>query len=448
MRKFLKSVVAAVLVASMSVTGSATIASAKTTTSSSSASAVKTHSVTLHGITFKNVTLDWGSKMNVPVKESYKRKDNAENYGGFPFTAEEEAIMRRALYREQSLDEYNKMNPYNKTTLTDDDVLAYFEYNCYSPEEAKYRQASISTSKTTGDVYISYTSKFDTGKWNIDPEPCCNANYFTVLRSDITITDAIYYAKNIAGYTKAQVTKMYKTRAVEYLMDKTKERKVGQIKLALADGYDLSVSKSEANKYWDKCFRHKIAMSDAVINTWSYKISDMQSNMVYFDVLGRGFTKKDLLEGNLPSGGMFTLTDRAKTVFKKNPALEKLAILSKSYQNTHSEFEYEDTDNIFLTGAEAKKLNTYLKKATKGYNVKAYNEIDGVTTWNGDVIAQLYLVYNYLPASQVKSLNTYLNKLCKTLGLETKWNTMFVDDRYYDLTSSKIDAGDIVIRHG
>ncbi len=446
MRKFIKSVVAAVLVASMSVTGLATMASAKTTSSSVSASAVKTHSVTLHGITFKNVTLDWGSKMNVPVKESYKRLGCDESE--LPFTAEEEAIMRRALLREQSLDEYNKMNPYNKTTLTDDDVLAYFEYNCYSPEEAKYRQAITETSKTTGDVYVYYTNKYDTSKWNIDYMPCCNANFFTALRSDITITDAIYYAKNIAGYTKAQVTKMYKTRAVEYLRDKTKERKTGQIKLALAYGYDLSVSKNEANKYWDKCFYHKIALSDAVVNTWSYKISDMQSNMVYFDILGRGFTKKDLLMGNLPSGGMNTLTARAKAVFRKNPALEKLAILSKSYQATYSEFEFKNTDNIFLTNAEAKKLKSYLRKASKGYNVKVYNEIGEATTWNGDVIAQLYLVYNYLPASQVKSLNTYLAKLCKTLGLETKWNAMFVDGKDYDLTRSAFDVSDsIIIRH-
>lgn len=111
MRKFIKSVVAAVLVASMSVTGLATMASAKTTSSSVSASAVKTHSVTLHGITFKNVTLDWGSKMNVPVKESYKRLGCDESE--LPFTAEEEAIMRRALLREQSLDEYNKMKVFS-----------------------------------------------------------------------------------------------------------------------------------------------------------------------------------------------------------------------------------------------------------------------------------------------------------------------------------------------
>ena len=359
--------------------------------------------VTTHGITFKNTTLDWAKSLNLPLERTYLRNMRdfsgayCEPYSYVPYTEEEELILRNALCRIESLEEYNASNDV-PTTLTHDDVLAYFEYRTLSPKEYKYASATgvPDASALHGERIISYNNKYD-GKWHYDwraiiavyaPTTCFN------------ISDVAYYAEHIAGYSRAQVESMYKSRAIKYFVSE-------------------GIPKSEATKYWDRSISCNPTI-DGLNRT--VRLTSLKTGMIYFDLAGRAFTKKEIINGKLPTGAVNTLSAGAQKLFKANPSLQKIAILDKLFEES-----YGDAEEFTLTASESKKLKTLLS-GIKGNNDEAVKEYDvpGVS-WceRNTVIPKLYYLYPNMTADQKKVLNSYANSILKKRGISTSYAKAF-----------------------
>lgn len=386
MRKFLKSVVAAILVASMSVTGLATIASAKNVSYSQLPKAyydwAMVEKYENSGKFYWDALEDmgWGLSGNYGASE-------AEEFIGIPAQ-----LIRRTITFE---------NMYSR------DVVGRDASKIHGVDKL-----------TKGDV-VRYAV------WSL--RKCASEGGWCEL---YTYADIVWYLMNECGWSREDC-EIFKDDAVDYILNCVNPEFESLMNYYRKERSDTNYvtrkyTEEEAEQYWDRIVL-VFDESPCIVNKkyaegLGYKASlryinmlDMKNNQVYYDMAGRTITKTDVKSGILASGyycdgstknaqkllsGDTTTSDSKSTT----PTLTKSAKVAKTQLN--KVLKGLKAGTITMSNAEYKAL----RKLYQNSGMPS-SEIKG-KTFNKNLkiamVQKLRYALPYMSNAQVKSLRTQL----------------------------------------
>lgn len=376
MRKFIKSVVAAVLVASMSVTGLATMASAKTTSSS------------------VDYNRDFISYDYLPKPNSFYGRDNfTGKITEFNFTENDADNLFKGRFGSGGREimpiwfENNQVGESIYARSMDRsfpvETLAKNGADCF--KGVNDFSAGYYPAKKDMTPYTGYTPANVAWNMAIALDMCARQQYYGLRGESIidfltryTFADLFWYLKQYCGYTDSQIAK-FKSEAKLYI--KT-------VLNPLMDGNGARpYTDAEIEKYWDKLvwafdyddptFTHSNA-SQSVWAKTPVNVLDMKDDEVFWDYFGHALTKSDVLAGNLPTGYSGDL----KNVWATSAAKKIMGdtyedwVIGKTAKECYKEtFKVVATDSIKTSDAKtsaptltksAKIAKTQLNKVMKG----------------------------------------------------------------------------------
>ncbi len=441
MRKFIKSVVAAVLVASMSVTGLATMASAKTTSSS------------------VDYNRDFISYDYLPKPNSFYGKDNfTGEVTEYNFTKNDADNLMKGWFGSGGRDimpewfENNQVGTSIYCRSMDRsfpvETLAKNGADCFPSNAFSAKYFPVKKDMT---CYTGYTPANVAWRMAIDLDMCARQQYYGIrgesahdFGSRYTFADLFWYLKQYCGYTDSQIVK-FKSEAKLYI-------KTALNPLMEANGA-RSYTDAEIEKYWDKLiwafdyddptFNHSTA-SASIWSTTPVNILDMKDDEVFWDYFGHALTKSDVLAGNLPTGA----ADDLKNVWATSAAKKIMGdtyegwVTGRTAKECYKEtFKVVATDSVKTSDAKtstptltksAKTAQTQLNKVMKGLKAgtvkmttaeykalkKIYQSVDMPSsvisgkTFNKNLkialVQKLRYALPYMSNAQVKSLRVQL----------------------------------------
>lgn len=400
MRKFLKSVVAAVLVASMSVTGLATIASAKTTTNISEACTVNRVS---YQYLPKPTTFTQG-------KEKFIFSENDADglmsclYGSggqdaLPTwfeTGTPETLYYWAEQRMYTIEELSTKgsdcisNPYAKKWYYD--TIGMKKYTGYTPANTVWYMA-VHLDAAVREAYYGMQ-----GQAIRDFHTC------------LTFADMFWYLKQYCGYTDAQIAN-FKSDAKFFLKN--------YVNRVLKYYGQREYTDAEIEKYWDvlvlgfsydqPTYVHDTA-SGSVNTKGLINVLDLKDDEVFWDAFGHAMTKQDMFNGNLATGDSFDLDNVWATSAAKKIMGNTVNdwVYGKTAKDCYKkDFKVVATDSVTTTSdskstaptltKSAKVAKTQLNKVLKGLKAGT------VTMSNAEYKALRKLYQNSgMPSSEIK----------------------------------------------
>ena len=406
MRKFLKSVVAAVLVASMSATGLAPIASAKTTTSSSSAQYSSLFSSTYKNLPKSNTFTSWAC---IPLYDDagYCRP-SAESVVNYNFSENDSDIIMNYVYG-SGVDQRDTPLWYGDSTSSA--LYAYAACRYYTIEELSEKgkdcfKNSGNAGRNLRDAssmknYTGYTPANTAWYMAFYLDNSVRLSYYSIRPwndgrdpvSFYTFADLFWYLKQYCGYTDAQMAN-FKSDAKLYLKY--------HINPYLRGAGQREYTDAEIEKYWnviiagfsydEPTYDHSTAGTHVVELDTMINVLDLKEDEVFWDLFGHALTKQDMLNGNLPVGDSSSL--------------------SYVYATSAAKKIMGDTVNDWVIGATAKECYK------KDFKVVA---ADSVTTTSDSKSSTPTLT------KSAKTAKTQLSKLLKGLkaGTITITNTEY-----------------------
>lgn len=386
MRKFLKSVVASVLVASMSVTGLATIASSKMTTSSSSAQYPSLFSSTYKNLPKSNTFTSWAS---IPLYDDagYCRP-SAESVVNYNFSENDSDIIMNFIYG-SGVDQRDTPLWYDDNTSRG--LYAGAANRAYTIEELSDKgKDCYKNSGNTGELlrdansmryYTGYTPANTAWYMAFYLDNSVRLSYYSIRPwndgrdpvSFYTFADLFWYLKQYCGYTDAQIAN-FKSDAKLYLKYHINPylRRAGQ----------REYTDAEIEKYWnviiagysydEPTYDHSTAGIDVVYTDTMINVLDLKEDEVFWDKSGHALTKQDMLNGNLPVGDSSSLsyvyaTSAAKKIM--GDTVNDWVIGRTAKECYKKDFKVVATDSVTTTptlSSSAKTAKTQLNKVLKG----------------------------------------------------------------------------------
>lgn len=406
MRKFLKSVVAAVLVASMSVTGLATIASAKTTTNISEA-------CTVNRVSYQYLpkpTTFTGAAPVTGVKTSYIFSDSdADGMMSYFYGSDSQADLpayfdttawnlyywcERRAYKIEELSSKGKdciTNPYAKKWMPTSSDLKK-SYTGYTPANTAWKMA-IELDAAVREAYYGLQ-----GQAIIDFSTC------------LTFADMFWYLKQYCGYTDAQIAN-FKSDAKFFLKN--------YVNLILNTRNQREYTDAEIEKYWNvlilgfsydqPTYVHSIA-SDSVNTKGLINVLDLKDDEVFWDAFGHAMTKQDMFNGNLATGDFFDLDNVWATSAAKKIMGNTVNdwVHGKTAKDCYKkDFKVVATDSVTTT-SDSKSTTPTLTKSAKVAKTQLNKVLKGlkagtVTMSNAEYKALRKLYQNSgMPSSEIK----------------------------------------------
>lgn len=364
MRKFIKSVVAAVLVASMSVTGLATMASAKTTSSQ-----------------LPKSYYDWFA-----MDEAFLNGGDYDDYVFETLSGVPNQILRRVTTLDTMYDrkivgrDISKISGADK--LTKGDVV-----------QLGVSGLQASTSRGTCDL--------------------------------LTFADIKWYLKTECGWSDKDC-KILKDDAVDYIMTSINKEFDSLYNAYSADLTETNYitrpyTQAEAEKYWDKIVmvfdKSPCIVNEKYADGLGYRahlnyinIFDMKDDQVYYDLAGRSITKADVFSGTMATGYYCDgATKNAQKILNgekvsTTPTLTKSAKIAKTQLN--KVMKGLKDGSVKMTTAEYKALKKIYQSADMPSSVisgKTFNKNLKIA-----LVQKLRYALPYMSNAQVKSLRVQL----------------------------------------
>ena len=400
MRKFLKSVVAAVLVASMSVTGLATIASAKTTTNISEA-----------------CTKDRVSYQYLPKPNTFAKGDSK-----FIFSKDDADGLMRCYYGSEGQDALPTWHGIGSP----ENLYYWCERRAYKIEELSSKGSDCITNpyakKWYPDAkgmqkYTGYTPVNTAWYMAIELDTAVRETYYGLkgkaivdFGTRLTFADMFWYLKQYCGYTDAQIAN-FKSDAKFFLKN--------YVNHVLKSYGQREYTDAEIEKYWNvlilgfsydqPTYCHSVA-SDSVNTNGLINVLDLKDDEVFWDGFGHAMTKQDMFNGNLATGDSFDLDNVWATSAAKKIMGDTVNdwVYGKTAKDCYKkDFKVVATDSVTTTSDSKSTTPTLTKSAkiAKTQLNKLYKGLKAgtVTMTNAEYKALRKLYQNSgMPSSEIK----------------------------------------------
>lgn len=422
MRKFLKSVVAAVLVASMSVTGLATIASAKTTTNISEAYTI--NRVSYQYLPEPNTFTSWAS---IPLYDdagyAYPSDISVVNYN---FSENDAGILMKYVYGSGVS---QRDVPLWYSDSTSNVLFEYAANRYYTIEELSdkgkdcFKNSGNANNKLQDANYMKYYTGYTPANtaWymTIDLDHGARHGYYLIpfkktgedLGSFRTFADLFWYLKQYCNYSDDQIAN-FKSDAKFYLKY--------YINALLRGANQRAYTDAEIEKYWnvlisgfsydEPTYAHFTVGIHVVKSKTMINILDLKDDEVFWDCSGHALTKQDMLNGNLPVGNSRSLDYVYATSAAKKIMGDTVNdwVSGKTAKDCYKkDFKVVATDSVTATSdsksttptftKSAKIAKTQLNKVLKGLKAGT------ITMSNAEYKALRKLYQNSgMPSSEIK----------------------------------------------
>lgn len=400
MRKFLKSVVAAVLVASMSVTGLATLASAKTTTNISEA-----------------CTVNRVSYQYLPKPTTFTQGKEK-----FIFSENDADGMMGCFYGSRGQD----VLPTWYGTGIPENLYYWAEQRMYTIEELSSKGSDCITNPyakkwyyDTNDMkkYTGYTPANTAWNMAIELDAAVREAYYGLqgqaiidFSTRLTFADMFWYLKQYCGYTDTQIAN-FKSDAKFFLKN--------YVNPTLKYYSQREYTDAEIEKYWDvlvlgfsydqPTYAHDTA-SGSVNTKGLINVLDLKDDEVFWDAFGHAMTKQDMFNGNLATGASFDLDNVWATSAAKKTMGNTVNdwVYGKTAKDCYKkDFKVVATDSVTTT-SDSKSTTPTLTKSAKIAKTQLNKVLKGlkagtITMSNAEYKALRKLYQNSgMPSSEIK----------------------------------------------